>query len=228
MMSAKGLKRVRAREGAWGACDLKGRRVGVRERKPRCAVAHGRCVECVISRTKPLNGTWGLVQSPMESRLLWVCRLAQDDLSGTFTNVIGAIFCSGDAKGSGLCSVKLLSDGGCRSGTQGRRLDDVGGSTARGCGNCCDSGSDVEKGVTLIKTRLLRKRSEQWLWYHVKNTEWIILYFSIKEYTVSLYKRYMCTVQVQVCYISNLTGPKVHNIIHVNRPKVHNIIHVNK
>ena len=54
--------------------------------------------------------------------------------------------------------MKLLNNGGCRFGTQGRRLDDVGGSTAKGCGGCCDGGSDVEKkGVTLIKTRLLRK-----------------------------------------------------------------------
>ena len=65
--------------------------------------------------------------------------------------------CSGDANGSGLCSVKLLNDGGCRSGTQGRRLGDVGGSMAKGCVGCCDGGSDVEKGVTLIKIRLLRK-----------------------------------------------------------------------
>ena len=65
--------------------------------------------------------------------------------------------CSSDAKGSGLCSVKFLNDGGCRSGTQGQQLDDVGGSTAKGCGGCCDDESDVEKGVTLIKTRLLRK-----------------------------------------------------------------------
>ena len=28
---------------------------------------------------------------------------------------------------------------------------------ARGCGDCCDGGSDVENGVTPIKTRLLRK-----------------------------------------------------------------------
>ena len=54
--------------------------------------------------------------------------------------------------------MKLLNNDGCRSGTQGRRLDDVGGSTAKGCGGGCDDGSDVEKkGVTLIKTRLLRK-----------------------------------------------------------------------
>ena len=53
--------------------------------------------------------------------------------------------------------MKLLNDDGCRSGTQGRRLDDVEGLTARGCGGCCDGESDVGKGVTLIKTRLLRK-----------------------------------------------------------------------
>ena len=34
---------------------------------------------------------------------------------------------------------------------------------ARGWGNCCDGGNDVENGVTPIKTRLLRKRSEQYL-----------------------------------------------------------------
>ena len=60
-------------------------------------------------------------------------------------------------KSSGLCSMKLLNDGGYRSGTQRRRLDDVGGSTARGCGGSCDGGSIVKKEVTLIKTRLLRK-----------------------------------------------------------------------
>ena len=27
----------------------------------------------------------------------------------------------------------------------------------RGCGGCCDGGSDVENGVTLIKTRLLKR-----------------------------------------------------------------------
>ena len=54
--------------------------------------------------------------------------------------------------------MKLLNNGGYRFGTQGRRLDDVGGSTAKGYGGGCDGGSDVEKKrVTLIKTRLLRK-----------------------------------------------------------------------
>ena len=41
--------------------------------------------------------------------------------------------------------MKLLNNGGCKSGTQGRRMDDVGGSTAKGCGGGYDGGSDVEK-----------------------------------------------------------------------------------
>ena len=36
-------------------------------------------------------------------------------------------------------------------------MEDVGGSTARGYSDYCDGGSDVENGVTPIKTRLLRK-----------------------------------------------------------------------
>ena len=70
-----------------------------------------------------------------------MCRSAQDDLSGTFKNEIGAIFAAVMRRAVVCCSVKLLNDGGCRSGAQGRRLDDVGGSTAIGCGGSCDGGS---------------------------------------------------------------------------------------
>ena len=58
---------------------------------------------------------------------------------------------------SSLCDVGLLNDSGCRSETQRQRLEDVRGSTVRGCNDCCDGGSDVENGVTPINTRLLRK-----------------------------------------------------------------------
>ena len=58
---------------------------------------------------------------------------------------------------SSLCGVGLLNDSGCRSETQRQRLEDVKGSTARGCDDCCDGGSDVENGVTPINTRLWRK-----------------------------------------------------------------------
>ena len=109
-------------------------------------------------RTNPLRGTWGRVQSLMASRLLRVCRSAQDDLSGTLKNVIRAILAATMQKSSGLCSVKLLNDGGCKFETQGRWLDDIGGSTARGCDGSCDGGSvSKRKEVTLMKTRLLGK-----------------------------------------------------------------------
>ena len=65
-----------------------------------------------------------------------MCRSALDDLSGTVKIEIRAIFAAVMRKTVILCGVKLLKD--CRSGTQGRRLDDVGGSTTKGCGDSCD------------------------------------------------------------------------------------------
>ena len=67
-----------------------------------------------------------------------MCRSTLDDLSGTVKIEIGAIFAAVMRKTVIVLGVKLLKDGGCRSGTQGRRLDDVGGSTAKGCGGSCD------------------------------------------------------------------------------------------
>ena len=91
--------------------------------------------------------------------------------------------------------MKLLNNDGCRSRTQGRWLEDVGGSTARGCGYCCDGGSDVENGVTLIKTRLLRKGQSCGSDTMLKILKSVILYFSMKEYTlVPLYKGHMSAV----------------------------------
>ena len=46
----------------------------------------------VHCETKPLSGAWGHMRSPMASRLPRGCRSMQDDLSGTFRNVIEAIF----------------------------------------------------------------------------------------------------------------------------------------
>lgn len=86
-----------------------------------------------------------------------MCRSALDDLSGTVKIEIGAIFAAVMRKTVILCGVKLLKDGGCRSETQGRRLDDVGGSTAKGCGGSCDGGSIKKKGSHTNEDRLLRK-----------------------------------------------------------------------
>ena len=66
----------------------------------------------------------------MAARVPRMCRSALDDLSGTLKNEIGAIFAAV------MQRAVVMS-----SGTQGQRLDDVGGSTARGCGGSCDGGS---------------------------------------------------------------------------------------
>uniref|UniRef100_A0A7N2MQT3 Uncharacterized protein n=1 Tax=Quercus lobata TaxID=97700 RepID=A0A7N2MQT3_QUELO len=64
----------------------------------RRVTARGRCVKgsCgawwrvwrVIGVTATLRGAWGRVQSPMVKRLPRICRLALDDLSGAFKNLL--------------------------------------------------------------------------------------------------------------------------------------------
>ena len=71
------------------ACDLKMQCVGVRGETTQMCSSAWRHVSC---GTEPLSSTWGSMRSPMASRLPQVCRSAQDDLSGTFKNVIEAIF----------------------------------------------------------------------------------------------------------------------------------------
>ena len=51
----------------------------------------------------------------------------------------------------------FLNGGDYKFVTQGRQLRDIGGSTARSCGEYCDDRSDVENGVTPIEIKLLRK-----------------------------------------------------------------------
>ena len=95
--------------------------------------------------------------------------------------------------------MKLLNNGCYRSGTQGRRLDDVGGSTAKGCDGGCDGGSDVEKkkGVTLRKTRLLRKGQSNGSDTMLEILEDCIVFLDEKIYISALYRRRKCAVQVK-------------------------------
>ena len=83
---------------------------------------------------------------------------------------------------SGLCGVGLLNDSDCRSGTRRQQLEDVGGSMISGCSDCCDGGSNIENGVTLIKTRLLRKGQSSGSDIMLEILKSVILYFIIKEY----------------------------------------------
>ena len=62
-------------------------------------------------------------------------------------------------------------------------LEDVRGSKARGCGHCCDGGSDVKNGVTPIKTRLLRKGQSSDSDTMLEILKFVVLYFIMKEYT---------------------------------------------
>ena len=94
--------------------------------------------------------------------------------------------------------MKLLNDGGCRSGTQGQRLDYVGSSTARGCDGNCDGGSVGKKEVTLMKTRLLRKDQSSGSDTMLEIQNDCIVFHKSKEYTpVPLYRRHICAVQVK-------------------------------
>ena len=49
-------------------------------------------VKACGSVIESLSGAWERVRSPMVARVPRMCRLALDDLSGTFKNEIGAIF----------------------------------------------------------------------------------------------------------------------------------------
>ena len=84
---------------------------------------------------------------------------------------------------SGLCGVGLLNDSGCRSRTQRQWLEDVRGSTAKGCGDCCDGRSNVENEVTPIKTRLQRKGQSNDSDTMLEILKFVVLYFIRKEYT---------------------------------------------
>ena len=53
---------------------------------------------------------------------------------------------------------------------------------ARGCGDCYGGGSDVENGVTPIKTRLLRKIQSNDSDTILDILKSVVLYFTMKEY----------------------------------------------
>ena len=77
-------------------------------------------------------------------------------------------------------------------------MDDIGGSTAKGCGSCCDGGSDVEKKrVTLIKTGLLRKGQSNGSNTMLEILEDCIVFPNERIYISALYERHKCAVQVK-------------------------------
>ena len=75
-------------------------------------------------------------------------------------------------------------------------MEDVGGSTARGYSVCCDGGSDVESGVTSIKTRLLKSQSSG-SDTMLEILEDCIVFLNERIYISALYRRHKCAVQVK-------------------------------
>ena len=68
---------------------------------------------------------------------------------------------------------------------------------AKSCGSCCDDGSDVEKGVTLIKTRLLRKGQSSGSDTMLGILKDCIVFLNERIYISALYRRHKCVVQVK-------------------------------
>ena len=102
------------------------------------------------------GGAWGRVAAPMRVGLSPKGRSFQDDLSDTTRNLIRAII---TAEWHVQWSIRCWTPQQQRLQVRNPKttMEDVRGSTARGYNDCCDGGSDVESGLTPIKTRLLRK-----------------------------------------------------------------------
>ena len=76
-------------------------------------------------------------------------------------------------------------------------MEDVGGSTARGYSVCCDGRSDVESGVTPIKTRLLRKSQSNGSDTMLEILEDCIVFLHERMYISALYRKYKYAVQAK-------------------------------
>ena len=115
---------------------------------------HLRLVEAREARGFWHKLLWRHIQTPLATGLPRMSRSTEEDLCGNCRKLIGVMF---EAVMRRAVVFVLHNSNSCRSGTQGRRLGDVKGSTARSCSFCCDGGRNIENGVTPIKTRLLRK-----------------------------------------------------------------------
>ena len=87
---------------------------------------------------------------------------------------------------------------------------------ANGCSSSCDGESDYESGVTPKRDKSTKKKAEQWLWYHVRNIEWMYCIFQVIKYTWVPLNKTQSVKYKYVCYISKQGEPKVHNLLHVN------------
>ena len=151
-------------------------------------VARGRawrCVERVINRTETLSGAWGRVRSPMALRLSRFCRSAQDDLCGSFKTVIGAMFVA-VMLAAVVCAVwnsLTTAAAGPEPKDDGWMTSEVQRRKAMAVVVMAEAMLKKKKKSHTDKDKTAKKRSEQWLWYHVRNNRGFVLYFIMRKYT---------------------------------------------
>ena len=137
-----------------------------------------RRVERVRSCAEFSGGAWGRMAAPMMVRFPRAVRSSEEDLSGTCKNTIGARITAATLwQWSRDYEWRQL-----QVRNQRRWLKRVRGLVANGCSSSCKGGSNCESKIILME-RTAKKKSEWWLWYHVRNTERLYSIFSIKEYT---------------------------------------------
>ena len=142
-----------------------------------------RCVERVINRTETLSDTWGRMRSLTALRLSRFCRSTQDDLCGSFKIVIGVMFVV-VIRAVVVCAVW----NSLTTATAGSEPKDDGWMTSevqrrKAVAVVVMVEAMLKKRSHTNKNKTAKKRSEQWLWYHVRNTRRFVLYFLMRKYT---------------------------------------------
>ena len=145
-------------------------------------------VGCVTFDTDCLSGTWWCLRTLMAVRLPWKSRAAQDDHSGASKKLIEARFTAVMREQWSLwCGTpqwQLLQVWNPR--TTAERSQRFNGEwlqqflwRQKRCWEWSNNNRD----------KTAKKRSEQWLWYHARNTKWMYCISRVIKYTrVSLYK----------------------------------------
>ena len=126
-----------------------------------------RCVERVSFGAELLGGAWRRMWAPMVVRFPWGGRSAKDNLVSTCKNTIGARI-------TAVTVWQWSRDSERRQlqvRNQRRWLKCVRGLTTNGCSSSCNNESNCESRITPTRDKTAKKKSERWVWYHIRNTE---------------------------------------------------------
>ena len=150
-------------------------------------------VERVSFCAESFGGTWRHVAAPIMVRFPREGRSAEEDLSATCKNTIGAR----------ITAVTLWQWSRdyewwrLQVRNQRRWLKHVKGLTANGCSNSCKGGSNCESKIILMKTGLPRKSQSDGFDTMLEILEDCIVFLNERIYISTLYRRHKCAVQVK-------------------------------